>query len=98
MDASTQPDAHKDFNINNFVTRTYDYIIIGGGTAGLVLANRLTENAGIHVAVLEAGEARFGDTRINIPGMAPSMINNPNYDWCFKTVPQVSNHTVAPCA
>ena len=39
--------------------KVYDYVIIGGGTAGLTLAARLTEDPSIHVAVLEAGEARL---------------------------------------
>jgi choline dehydrogenase-like flavoprotein len=40
-------------------SKTFDYVIIGGGTAGLVLASRLTEDSAIHVAVLEAGEKRL---------------------------------------
>jgi choline dehydrogenase-like flavoprotein len=39
--------------------KTYDYLIIGGGTAGLTLAARLTEDSSVSVAVLEAGEARL---------------------------------------
>jgi choline dehydrogenase-like flavoprotein len=41
--------------------KTFDYIIIGGGTAGLVLAHRLTEDASSSVLVLEAGGAHFDD-------------------------------------
>lgn len=37
------------------ITATYDYVIIGGGTAGLTMASRLTENPGITVAVIESG-------------------------------------------
>lgn len=40
-------------------SQTFDYVIIGGGTAGLVLAARLSEDPGVHVAVLEAGEKRL---------------------------------------
>jgi choline dehydrogenase-like flavoprotein len=43
-----------DLNSKNF-----DYVIVGGGTAGLVLAARLTENPDVQVIVLEAGEQRL---------------------------------------
>jgi len=42
-----------------FASGQYDYVIIGGGTAGLVVAARLTEDPNITVAVLEAGENRL---------------------------------------
>jgi choline dehydrogenase-like flavoprotein len=42
-----------------FTSKQYDYVIIGGGTAGLVVAARLTEDPNITVAVLEAGENRL---------------------------------------
>jgi choline dehydrogenase-like flavoprotein len=41
------------------LSKSYDFIIIGGGTAGLALANRLTENPDTNVLVLEAGLARL---------------------------------------
>lgn len=76
-------------DIDTFISRTYDFVIIGGGTAGLVLANRLSEDPNLQVAVLEAGKARLNDSAIKVPALAPSMQGNPEYDWGFKTVPQV---------
>jgi choline dehydrogenase len=45
-------------------SKVFDYVIIGGGTAGLVLAARLTENPDVQVAVLEAGENRLDVSQI----------------------------------
>lgn len=67
----------------------YDYLIVGGGTAGLVLAARLSENPHVSVGILEAGKLRLGDENVEgLDGMA-KMWHNPEYDWVFKTVPQV---------
>jgi choline dehydrogenase-like flavoprotein len=67
----------------------YDFIIIGGGTAGLVLAARLTENPQLQIVVIEAGANRLSDPRITTPGLALSTWSNSEFDWCFETVPQV---------
>ncbi|KAJ6595081.1 GMC oxidoreductase [Mycena vulgaris] len=71
------------------LSRSYDYVILGGGPAGLTLANRLTEDPRTQVLVLEAGEARLNDPLIDIPGFLGSTVGNASYDWLFSTVPQV---------
>jgi choline dehydrogenase-like flavoprotein len=68
----------------------FDYAIIGGGTAGLTLAARLTENPAITVAVLEAGLDRSDDVNVLAPGLATLMYGNPEYDWMYQTTPQVN--------
>lgn len=54
--------------IKDVSNTTFDYVIAGGGTAGLTLAARLSEDPSITVAVLEAGEANLDDPKILIPG------------------------------
>lgn len=71
------------------LSRSYDFIIVGAGPAGLTLANRLTEDPRTQVLVLEAGEARLGDPLIDIPGFLGSTVGNSSYDWIFSTVPQI---------
>ncbi|KAL7944153.1 alcohol oxidase [Trichoderma barbatum] len=66
---------------------SYDYIIVGGGLAGLVLAARLTEDSSKRVLVLEAGEDLTADARLSVPAMWPTLLNT-DADWKFKTVPQ----------
>ncbi|MEN9684426.1 MAG: hypothetical protein RLZZ28_212 [Bacteroidota bacterium] len=65
---------------------TYDYIIIGAGSAGCVLANRLTENAQCKVLLIEAGPPDR-KLEIQIPG-AYTKLNNSTVDWAFWTEPQ----------
>lgn len=62
---------------------TFDYIIIGAGSAGCVLANRLSENPQHSVLLLEAGD-RDKKTEIHIPG-AYSQLNRSEVDWAFWT-------------
>jgi choline dehydrogenase len=64
----------------------YDYVIVGAGSAGCVLASRLTENPDSRVLILEAGPP--DDAReIQIPA-AVNMLFKTTYDWDYQTVPQ----------
>ncbi|KAK0288318.1 hypothetical protein LTR91_009386 [Friedmanniomyces endolithicus] len=65
-----------------------DFVICGGGTAGLVLANRLSEIPTINVAVIEAGVDRSHDLNVLAPSLLTALYGNPNYDWIFQTTPQ----------
>lgn len=62
----------------------YDYIIVGAGTAGCVLANRLTRNKDVNVLLLEAG-GKDDYLWIHIPVGYLHCIGNPRTDWLFKT-------------
>jgi choline dehydrogenase-like flavoprotein len=62
----------------------YDYIIVGAGSAGCLLANRLSADAGRRVLVLEAG-GRDNWIWFHIPVGYLFAIGNPRSDWCFKT-------------
>jgi choline dehydrogenase len=62
----------------------FDYIIVGAGTAGCVLANRLTEDADVSVLLLEAG-GRDNYHWIHVPVGYLYCIGNPRTDWLYKT-------------
>ncbi|KAF9533808.1 hypothetical protein CPB83DRAFT_757126 [Crepidotus variabilis] len=67
---------------------SFDFVIVGGGTAGNVLANRLTENSAVDVLVIEAGVSDEGVLPAIIPFLAPTITPNTPYDWNYTVVPQ----------
>jgi choline dehydrogenase len=64
--------------------KEFDYVVVGAGTAGCVLANRLSANPNTTVVLLEAG-GEDDYFWIDIPVGYLYTINNPRTDWCYKT-------------
>ncbi|RDB18458.1 Pyranose dehydrogenase 3 [Hypsizygus marmoreus] len=92
----TSRPAERSFGITTdhakFAEQSYDYIIVGGGSAGLVLANRLSANPAYTVGVIEAGLYWPDEPRINVPGMFGSLNGNATFDWQIATTIQPGIH------
>src|SRR5665213_3178065 len=65
---------------------TYDYIIVGAGSAGAALAARLTETASVRVLLLEAGRGVHPFSRL--PVSFSLFIENPAVNWCYLSEPE----------
>lgn len=68
-----------------------DFVIIGGGTAGCVLADRLTASGKHRVLLLEAG-GEPNSFWIPIPAGFAKLMNNPKFNWRFETAPEENTH------
>jgi choline dehydrogenase len=69
--------------------KSYDFVIVGGGSAGCALANRLSADPDNSVLVLEAGRSDFKlDPFIHMPAALPIPIGNRLYDWRYESEPE----------
>ncbi|KAJ0395923.1 hypothetical protein ATCC90586_000756 [Pythium insidiosum] len=69
----------------------YDYVIVGGGSAGCVLANRLSEHPGNKVLLIEAGPSdvnKWDSWKIHMPAALTFNLADDKYNWCYFTEPQ----------
>lgn len=64
--------------------RSYDYIVVGGGTSGLVVANRLSELNNVTVAIIEAGGSVFNNSDVT-DVLGYSLAFGSEVDWAYQT-------------
>ena len=70
---------------------TYDYVVVGAGSAGAVIAARLSEDPGVTVLLLEAGGETEGVDEISVPA-AFSTLFKTRWDWNYSTTEQKQLH------
>lgn len=73
--------------VQKMANESYDFVIVGGGTAGLTLATRLSEDPDKSILVLEAGSNHIEDPRVKTPALFGSMLNT-DLHWGFQTKAQ----------
>ncbi|KAK3374480.1 hypothetical protein B0T24DRAFT_296778 [Lasiosphaeria ovina] len=74
-------------NVTDLLLPSYDYIVVGGGVAGLVVANRLSKDPNVTVLVLESGQLDSYPDTVTVPGLVGHGWD-PTQDWNFTTAPQ----------
>jgi choline dehydrogenase len=78
-------------SVQDFISKSYDYIICGGGTA---IAARLSEDPHITVGILEAGGNGLNDLLIDAPALFLQLHGKPEYDWNYCKLREVSVYCI----
>src|SRR5260221_616776 len=68
-------------------TRSYDYIVVGSGSSGAVVASRLSEDADVSVLLLEAGGSDWHPFQL-MPVAFLKVANSPFFNWAYETKPE----------
>ncbi|KAJ3757799.1 alcohol oxidase [Lentinula raphanica] len=81
--------------LEDLVDQPVDFIVVGAGAGGSVIANRLTENPDVSVLLIEAGGSNEGVLDVAVPGLESFLINSA-WDWNFTSTPQsaINNRTL----
>ncbi|KAI0797157.1 alcohol oxidase [Abortiporus biennis] len=80
--------------VETVISQTFDYVVVGGGTAGLTLGARLSEDSMKNVLVLEAGEPNIDDLNLLRPAGHGSHFGNKLYCWDHETIAQKHSSSV----
>ncbi|KAJ7151772.1 aryl-alcohol oxidase [Mycena crocata] len=88
LSASSHARVYTSVNDLLRLRNTFDFVVVGGGTAGSVVANRLTENTEFSVLLLEAGGSNDGVLEAEVPFFSNEIGNDPRWSWNYTTTSQ----------